>query len=383
MMDDTTILRSAFSIVHSALLLGAAVSFAAYLALRHARRITRASDWLVRIPRSRLAAFLAFDCDADGMMDWWEALHADAGLSSTNSADAYLDLDGDGLINLHEYWANCNPLTCDGTNTALSVMARSVDERLANTTCTCIYSTYNQSAVLNGLQKNENSWAYDIDLSCASPWNGWHANYEAGVLITRRHVLFAKHYLFQHGEGDRRLYFRPRTGGVYSGVVVATNVSQRTDIAVVLLGEDVPESISPVAVLPSNYADYMGNGRGLPMLTLDYQEQALVHDVASFPEGEGNVSAIYPVNPLRAVHAEPIVVGDSGNPRFVLIDTTPVLVSTLWMGPNSPALGPFMTSWKREIQTLVDELSCSAGLSTNLYRLAEFDLSQYLKLPWR
>jgi hypothetical protein len=41
-------------------LVGAAVSFAAYLALRHARRIACVSDWLVRVHRSHLAAFLAF-----------------------------------------------------------------------------------------------------------------------------------------------------------------------------------------------------------------------------------------------------------------------------------------------------------------------------------
>ena len=41
-------------------LAGAAVSFAAYLALRHARRIACISDRIVRIPRSRLAAFLLF-----------------------------------------------------------------------------------------------------------------------------------------------------------------------------------------------------------------------------------------------------------------------------------------------------------------------------------
>ena len=41
-------------------LVGAAASFAAYLALRYAQRIARASDWLVRVPRSRLAAFLLF-----------------------------------------------------------------------------------------------------------------------------------------------------------------------------------------------------------------------------------------------------------------------------------------------------------------------------------
>ena len=322
----------------------------------------------------------AFDRDGDGIMDWWEDLHADAGLSSTNSADARFDPDGDGLINLHEYWADCNPLVYDGTNTVLSVMARSVDERLANTTCSCIYVSYNQSAVLNGLQKNENNWAYDIDLSCASPWNGWHSMCEAGVLLTRRHVLFAKHYLFQYGEGNRRLYFRPRNGGVYSGVVIATNVSMHTDIAVVLLGEDVPDSVSSAAILPSNYADYIGNGNGLPMLTLDYQEKALVHDVSSFPSGQGNFSALYPVAATRLANSEPIVIGDSGNPRFLLMGTTPILVGTVWTGPNSPGAGPFITTWKNEIQTLIDKLSRDAELSTNDYQLVEYDLSQFRML---
>ena len=46
-----------------AVLAGAAVSFAAYLAMRHARRIACVSDWLVRVPRSRLAAFLLFAAD--------------------------------------------------------------------------------------------------------------------------------------------------------------------------------------------------------------------------------------------------------------------------------------------------------------------------------
>ena len=335
--------------------------------------------WNVGSATARLHLTLP-DSDNDGIPNWWEIANASAGLSLTNSADAYLDPDGDGLINLHEYWADCDPLVYDGTNTVLSIMARSVDERLTNTTCSCIYSNYNQSGVFEGLQKNVNSWSYGIDLSCASPWNGWHSNFEAGVLLTRRHVLFAKHYLFQHGEGNRRLYFRPRDGGVYFGEVIATNVSMHTDIAVALLGDDVPESISTVSVLPTNYAEYIGNGCGLPMLTLDYQEQALVHDVVAFPASHGNVAAMYPVNPLRLANTEPIVVGDSGNPRFLLMGSTPILVSTLWTGPNSPAAGPFITSWRNEIQYLIDELSCGEGLNTNDYRLVEYDLSRHPRL---
>ena len=43
-----------------AVLVGAAVSFAAYLALANARRLARVSEFASRIPRSSLAVFLAF-----------------------------------------------------------------------------------------------------------------------------------------------------------------------------------------------------------------------------------------------------------------------------------------------------------------------------------
>ena len=47
-------------IMRSALLFGAAVSFAAYLALANARRLARVSEFASRIPRSSLAVFFAF-----------------------------------------------------------------------------------------------------------------------------------------------------------------------------------------------------------------------------------------------------------------------------------------------------------------------------------
>lgn len=322
-----------------------------------------------------------FDLDHDGILDYWEVLHADAGFSPTNSADAFLDYDSDGLINLHEYWTGCDPLVPDGSNTVLSIMARSVDDRLTNTTRRCLYSNYNLDGVLNGLQKDENNWAYNIDLSCASPWNGWHARLEAGVLVTRRHAVFAKHYLFNQGSGNRRLYFRPRNGGVYAATVIATNVSHLTDIAVALLEEDVPASVSSVSILPSDYADYIKIGTGLPLLTFDYEEKTLIHDIAELPLASGNATANFPVNPLRYAQTEPIAIGDSGNPRFLIVNTTPIFVGTIYGSLNSPGFGPFMTGWREEVQCLIDELSLGAGLNTNSYRITEYDFSQYPKLP--
>ena len=64
------------------------------------------------------------DTDGDGLPDEWEAAH---GLSHTNSIDATLDPDGDGVTNAQEYQAGTDPndpqsylriggVSCDGTN---------------------------------------------------------------------------------------------------------------------------------------------------------------------------------------------------------------------------------------------------------------------------
>ena len=115
--------------------------------------------------RGALTARLKFtlaDGDSDGIPDWWENLYADAGLSPTNSADVWLDPDGDGLINLHEYWADCDPLVYDGTNTAIYAAVHSIDDRLMSTNSEGrlkYYASIGSSSVV----ANTNCWAKDLD----------------------------------------------------------------------------------------------------------------------------------------------------------------------------------------------------------------------------
>ena len=56
------------------------------------------------------------DSDGDGMPDGWEARY---GLAMTQTADASLDLDGDGLSNLGEYLASTNPTDMDSEDDLL------------------------------------------------------------------------------------------------------------------------------------------------------------------------------------------------------------------------------------------------------------------------
>ncbi len=56
------------------------------------------------------------DSDLDGMFDAWENFH---GLDINDPADALLDLDNDGLINLIEFYLNTNPNDADSDNNGI------------------------------------------------------------------------------------------------------------------------------------------------------------------------------------------------------------------------------------------------------------------------
>ncbi|MBQ3289463.1 MAG: hypothetical protein IJH50_08665 [Kiritimatiellae bacterium] len=222
-----------------------------------------------------------FDRDGDGILDWWEVLHVDAGLSPINAADAWLDPDGDGLINLHEYWADCNPFVPDGSNTVLSVMARSVDDRLTMSSTGRIMKF---SDNLYGYTLNTNCWAYGIDTSCASPRNSWYGSCKAGTAVTRRHIVLANHYPLRIGD---HLSFLGTNDVSYSRTIIATSRVADTDIFVCLLGSDLPESVNPAKLLPQNYQNYIGTGRGIPGLMFDCCERAIVSEFGVLPKTGG------------------------------------------------------------------------------------------------
>ena len=138
--------------------------------------------------------------------DIWESAN---GLSPQNANDATEDPDGDGLINLHEYWASCNPGVYDGSNTLLSVCAQSVDSRLVGKDpATALTKFENFQANGTNFVLNTAFWADDIDTSCASMWNDsvydiWGGDCfqwnKAGTAISKRHIITAWHYAIPTG----------------------------------------------------------------------------------------------------------------------------------------------------------------------------------------
>ena len=318
------------------------------------------------------------DSDGDGMLDFWEERH---GLCWTNAADACGNPDGDGLINLHEYWCQTDPQTVDGAQYALSDAALAIDSRIAGrnpTNALPLFENYLANGANGVFIRNTNCWAIELDLTCCSPWNSCSAQYRAGTLISPRHVLFAAH--FDQIPTNSTLTFVDRQNNVVTRTLVAKKrhpdfVFNYPDITVGLLDSDVPTNqISFAKVLSDDYADYIRDGARLPAIRLDQEEKALVGDVwyvtLSGPTFES--ACIVSIDPSRLAFFEDVINYDSGNPAFILINGQPVLL-TVWT-EGLAGSGTSATAFKADINQLMSDLSGG-------YQLTEIELSNFSPLP--
>ena len=192
--------------------------------------------------------------------------------------------------------------------------------------------------------RNTNCWGVGLDLTCLSPWNSDLGPRRAGTLISPRHFLAAWHYRFFGLPGNpKTLRFITASNQVVERQVVDGQRVGTTDAWVGVLDSDVPNSISFAKLLPANAADYLpGVQYGVPLLCLDQEEKASVADLCQM-----TTLAVcrIPVDSQRLAFFEDKIVGDSGNPGFVIINSEPILVTTWTAGPAGAGtnLSAFLT----------------------------------------
>jgi hypothetical protein len=233
--------------------------------------------------------------------------------------------------------------------------------------------------------RNINCWAYNLDLTFASPWNSKGITLRAGTLVTPRHAILAAHYNIQTGDSIR---FITKDNQVIRRKVIAYSVNTNwttnfPDIEIVTLDSDVPPSITPCQLLPSNAKDYLVNdGAGLPGFFLDQEEKAIVADVINLGI-DGNVHFDYeaPTKVNRLSMYEPIAMGDSGDPVFVVLSGKPVLVGVVTSyGPWGYSLNYYANlvtggaQPNQRIDDLIKATDAKVGLNTG-YKISFFDFS--------
>lgn len=231
-----------------------------------------------------------------------------------------------------------------------------------------IYSTQNHSTAT--YTRNTNCWAGIWDLTPISPWNSTDSNRRAGTLISPRHIIFAAHYQISTGATVRFV-------DASNNVVTRTMTNKLThpsysnyypDITVGVLDSDVPNTISFAKILPQNWSTYLpslSNTYRIPALVLDQEEKALVSDLRGLTS---NATFSTPTNTTRLGFFETIIGGDSGNPGFLIINGTLVIL-TVWTYQGA-GLGTSIVAQKTDINTMMSTLGGG-------YSLTEIDLSGF------
>ena len=319
------------------------------------------------------------DSDGDGLTDAEEewVWHTD----SHNR-----DSDGDGIPDGWEIANGLSPLV-PWDMSALVNASFAIDSRIAGknpSNAVCVFSV--QEHANTNYVRNPDCWAADIDLTCCSPWNGTLGTRMAGTLISPRHVLFAAHY-----DGlavGTAMRFVDMQNQVVERTLVdkirhPNYVDWYPDFTVGLLDADVPTNrISFAKVLPDNYRDWLGDGTRLPVLGLDQEEKALICDLRQMSAVQtiNSVRGNYiffdtPVDAVRRDYYKDLIVGDSGNPAFLIIGGKPVLL-TVWTftGPNA---GTSLVDLKQDINAIMQQLEMGQG-STDGYQLEAVALSGFV-----
>lgn len=206
---------------------------------------------------------------------------------------------------------------------------------------------------------NEKFWLKGVDFSCASPWNDSCGSQRAGTLISKRHVIFAKHFPLWKGV---RIVFVDSEGEVCPCHVAATKALEKCDIMIGLLDYEVTPNIHPAKILPEGYAKHIGDGKGLPIVTFNQHEQMFLSQVGGI--SSNGVENVAVTNVSWKALGGKIISGDSGNPAFLLIGREPILLYCLLSG--GVGHGPSVFRFRKEIQRAMDEL-CPG------YKLEAFD----------
>ena len=251
-----------------------------------------------------------------------------------------------------------------------ALVAKSIDDRLAHANPTngiCRFVNYAANAANGVFELNTNFWARGIDFSCASPWNDQSGAFRAGTLISKRHIIFAKHYPLATGS---RIVFVGEDGGVCACRLVAQkDIGDRSDIKIGLLDYEVTDNVKPAKILPVDAERKLGDCSWLPIAMFNRKEHLTVISLAPFPSANGaspGIGCRTSRERSRVLFEEKVEMGDSGNPAFMVMGKQAILLFCIYGGGCGCGTAVHLCADK--IQRTMDEL-CPG------YKLERFDFS--------
>lgn len=204
--------------------------------------------------------------------------------------------------------------------------------------------------------------------------NVWQSDYGSGLTraqtaITPRHIVGAAHYDNPITIGGTQR-FVASDGTIVNRTVTHTYVVPGTDIQISLLSSDLPASITPISILPSNVRNYISQLQyGIPCILRNQYRELRLFDCVTLTGTNASFSSST-MRDGRSDWQKTLVIGDSGGPAMIPINGELALVTT-WTGPGS---GP--SYHNRDWGTIISTLDALAGINTgylpNIINLGSF-----------
>ncbi len=176
----------------------------------------------------------------------------------------------------------------------------------------------------NGQSKWKNNWATRLDLTGVS-WN----DPRTATLISPSHVVMAAHFT---RPANVPVMFHDKKGKPYERFIAKVRpLGGVGDIAVAKLNLPLPPEVKYYRLAKASEATV-----GRPVIVTDQTNTLSVHRIAAVNGGSIRFEYIPGLNPY---YGRNLIVGDSGNPSFLLQNGELVLLETHTTG--GPGAGPF------------------------------------------
>jgi hypothetical protein len=172
--------------------------------------------------------------------------------------------------------------------------------------------------------KWQNNWTSKLNLTGVS-WN----DSRTATLISPSHVVMAAHFV---RPPDVPVMFHDKRGKPYERFIIQTKMlTDVGDIAVARLHLPLPPEVKPYRLANASDATV-----GTPVIVSDQTKTLSVHQIEAVAGAMIRFGYVPGLNP---VYQRNLIVGDSGNPSFLLKNGELLLLETHTTG--GPGAGPF------------------------------------------
>ncbi len=246
-----------------------------------------------------------------------------------------------------------------GSTDLTTHVSNQIDSRLAvaTSTNTQLYLSRPMTSTTTAGVRNTDVWsqagASPIDFTGVAAWNTQASNLRGGTLISPRHVIMASHFAF--GPPYEAVFYDSNGDAVSRQVISAENIPG-TDFTIGLLDSDVPDSITYYPIVASTTLRNMleqteGQTLNVPIVSFDAAGKALVHQLLDVVSND-TISHTPYTSGTRSLYSEAIVVGDSGQPNFMIIDGRPVFLTVHTGAGSGQDAGAFINELNMAMTSL-------------------------------